>query len=296
MLVWLTSPVWLVTAPDSVPVVTASELRPELSCGSAPELMAFRAASTLFSVVCVLLLKLVESPVTLPAVACVSALRVLRSVSVPAAALLVSSSLLIICWYCALSLADLSLSMSFALLSVTLCMPVTACCAEPLAAATTDEIWLMLAVDWAAAWETSPEPVSSALPAAEEKVLMRFCAMPIALDVLARPLPALAAASCTSFMELRAAWVCCGTLASCLSRSEMTERIVPTLRLVLSSSLMASPAMEWTSPLVAPLAVLMALTSVSLTVDTKVLLTVRSTVVAPWSVIFGEIGLAFSLT
>ena len=40
-------------------------------------------------------------------------------------------------------------------------------------------------------------------------------------------------------------------------------------------------------PLMVPLAELTALTSTSLTVETKVLLTVRSTTVAPWSVIFG---------
>ena len=49
-------------------------------------------------------------------------------------------------------------------------------------------------------------------------------------------------------------------------------------------------------PLMVLLAELTALTSTSLTVETKVLLTVRSTTVAPWSVIFGEIGLAFSFT
>ena len=71
---------------------------------------------------------------------------------------------------------------------------------------------------------------------------------------------------------------------------------MPTFRLVLSSSPMVSLAMALVLPLMVPLAELTALTSTSLTVETKVLLTVRSTTVAPWSVIFGEIGLAFSFT
>ena len=73
------------------------------------------------------------------------------------------------------------------------CMPVTACCADPLAADTADEIWLMLAVDCAVAWETSPDPVSSALLALDESVLSWVCAVPMAVDAPASPLPALAA-------------------------------------------------------------------------------------------------------
>ena len=296
MLVCLTTLSWLVTVPASVPAVPASEPSAEFSRGSAPELMALRAVPALLSEFCVPMLKSVDSLDTLPAVACVFSLRVLRSASVPAAVLLVFSSLLMICWYCALSLADLSFSSSFALLSVMFCMPVTACCADPLAADTADEIWLMLAVDCAVAWETSPDPVSSALLALDESVLSWVCAVPMAVDAPASPLPALAAASCTSFRALRAAFVCCGTLANWVSRSAIAERIVPTFRLVLSSSPMVSLAMALVLPLMVPLAELTALTSTSLTVETKVLLTVRSTTVAPWSVIFGEIGLAFSFT
>ena len=154
----------------------------------------------------------------------------------------------------------------------------------------------MLAVDCAVAWETSPDPVSSALLALDESVLSWVCAVPMAVDAPASPLPALAAASCTSFRALRAAFVCCGTLANWVSRSAIAERIVPTFRLVLSSSPMVSLAMVLVLPLMVPLAELTALTSTSLTVETKELLTVRSTTVAPWSVIFGEIGLAFSFT
>ena len=149
--VWLTIISWLVTVPDSVPAVTASELRPELSCGIAPVLMVLRAVSTFFSRSCVPVLKSVESLDTLSDVAVVSSLRVLRSLSVFAAVLLVSSSFLIICWYAASSLTDLSRSMSFALESVTDCISDTAWLAVPLAWDTADETLLMLAVDWLAA-------------------------------------------------------------------------------------------------------------------------------------------------
>ena len=123
----------------------------------------------------------------------------------------------------------------------------------------------MLAVDCAVAWETSRSGFS-ALLALDESVLSWVCAVPMAVDAPASPLPALAAASCTSFRALRAAFVCCGTLANWVSRSAIAERIVPTFRLVLSSSPMVSLAMVLVLPLMVPLAELTALTSTSLTV------------------------------
>ena len=198
--VWVTMVFWLVTVPDSVPAVMASELRPELSWGSAPEFNVLRASPMLFSEFCVLVLKSVASLDTLSDVDCVFSLNVLRSLSVPAAVLLVSSSFLMMSWYCALSLTFLSFSMSRALLSVTLCMLLTACCAVPLADETAVVTLLMLVVVSLAACEIRPEPFSKAVLALEVKVLRPFCAVPMAVAVFARPLPALAAASCTSFI------------------------------------------------------------------------------------------------
>ena len=191
---------WLVTVPDSVPAVMASELRPELSWGSAPEFNVLRASPMLFSEFCVLVLKSVASLDTLSDVDCVFSLNVFRSLSVPAAVLLVSSSFLMMSWYCVLSLTFLSFSMSWALRSVTLCMLLTACCAAPLAEETAVVTLLMLVVVSLAACEIRPEPFSKAVLALEVKVLRPFCAVLMAVAVFAKPLPALAAASCTSFI------------------------------------------------------------------------------------------------
>ncbi len=291
-----TRAVWLVTVPDNAPVVEARELSPELSCGSAPELMLERALPRLSIVFCVLVLNVSESFVTLSAAAWVVWLSVLRSLRVPAAVVLASSSFLMACWYCALSLMFLSFSMSLALPSVTLCMPLTACCAEPLAVETAVETLLMLAVESFVTWAMSVEPFSNALFALEVNVLRLFCASPMAVEVWASPWPAFAAAVCTLLSAWRADCVCRGTSASFASRSLMVDRMVVMLSRVVFSSLMASFATFPALPARLPLAEFTALVSTSLTVETKVLLTVRSTVVAPWSVIFGAIGLAFSLT
>ena len=90
--------VWLFAVPDSVPAVPARLLNPELSCGSAPELMVLRASLTLVSVCCVVVLKSVESLVTLSTVVWVLPLRVFKSVRVPAAVLLASFNRVMICW------------------------------------------------------------------------------------------------------------------------------------------------------------------------------------------------------
>ena len=52
---------WLVTVPERVPAVVASELRPLLSWGSALELMALRASVAEFSVDCVEVLNWFDS-------------------------------------------------------------------------------------------------------------------------------------------------------------------------------------------------------------------------------------------
>lgn len=182
-------------------------------------------------------------------------------------------------WYCALSLTFLSFSMSWALLSVTLCMLLTACCAVPLAEETAVVTLLMLVVVSLAACEIRPEPFSKAVLALEVKVLRPFCAVLMAVAVFARPLPALLRPAARR--SLRRADALLRHVGERASRSSMVERMRLTFFWVLSSSAVVSLTKELVLPLMVSFAEFTALVSTSLTVETKVLLTVRSTVVAP---------------
>ena len=139
-------------------------------------------------------------------------------------------------------------------------------------------------------------PVSSVPDVFATNVLSVDCVAPMSCDVLVSPLLASVARRCTSFNASRACCVLAGVCLSVSVSSLMLPRVFTTSRCAVSRE---ARVFVWMVPAVVPalsVALLTACARTSLTVETKVPLTCVSTVLAPTSVIFGAMALAFSFT
>ena len=299
ILLWSTSALSPLRPPESVPLVPASALSPALSCGSALELSVLRALLIAFSVVVLVCENWSMVLCALVAAVFVESLSWVSAASVAAAfwfSRVRSSTICLMSSLNGLSGRFLRSSMSCATSLLTLVMLLSAVPAAPLAVRMPFVMRVASVVAWPLACRNRLLPLSSWSEALAVKLLRPDWVFVSRPEAVASPVPAVLAAAVTSSSALLAASVFSFVPASVVRRSAIIVRVLPRLSLVLLICASAC-CTELSACLLIDVLVVLTMSLITLlAVETKVLLTWRSTVVAPTPVILGATAFAFSLT